>query len=373
MSSIAARVYRSLMGGAMTAFPSLSGSRFFKPTKAFFEWAAANLKDGVIFDVGAGDGYTSLGLKSIGLNVMAIDAFPHADPVFASVQADGTSFKYPQRSTVMLCRPCHGNFPYLTVEQAVRREVDRVLYVGLSRNVNDDLGKYRRKFRVALKNAGESGEKVWMWNMRDRDATKNVALVKAEGWSAAYWMIDRDSQYWENEAGGRCPKSPGDVVLERSTIVDYDFQSLDWSKTGYIMADSEYGWLSPEGKFYPCEYMEHDRVAYYLIKKPVSELEAEGWVRVDDPGDGSGEHQGTYRSTFRCGGGEKDPNEVQSAWLKARGHNLDPYGLKDGGVSEQEAVRRVEEDEAARFEKYMQKAEELTGRKIPRPTKKRAT
>lgn len=291
--------------------------RFFEPAPAFLAWAQANLKGSHVFDVGAGEGHVTDALAGRGLRVTALDLYPPEVLVGHAMYADGTLFPYPPDTTVMLCRPCHGGFPEVVVRRAKACGVAQILYVGLPRNVVGDLGPLRRKFRVVLTNAGKAGEKVWRWQLRD--TTKNpVALVQLESWSAPYWMIDR-GRYWENVSGGRSPKSDTDKVFERSEIEDFDFPALDWTKTGYNKPKGECGWLSPAGVFYGCDYHEHDMLAYLVIKKPVSELEEEGWVRVD-------RLDGHYPITFRC---RTDPTEAQAKWLSARGHKLDPFGIKE--------------------------------------------
>lgn len=40
------------------------------------------------------------------------------------------------------------------------------------------------------------------------------------------------------------------------------------------------GWIDRDGKLYPCDWMQHDDLAYYYFKKSVDQLEASGWIRV---------------------------------------------------------------------------------------------
>lgn len=58
-SDIDRSVYAVAMSGAMRSVPVLGSSRFFKPTEEFLAWAAAEFKGRTVYDVGAGDGFTS--------------------------------------------------------------------------------------------------------------------------------------------------------------------------------------------------------------------------------------------------------------------------------------------------------------------------
>jgi len=50
------------------------------------------------------------------------------------------------------------------------------------------------------------------------------------------------------------------------------------------------GWLSPDGKFYPCDYYQHDSFArslaaiYYISLEGTKALELCGWIRIYDDG-----------------------------------------------------------------------------------------
>ena len=47
----------------------------------------------------------------------------------------------------------------------VVRRTDVVLYVGLPKNAKDDLGKWRRHFRVARRLVGLNGESAYVWRI----------------------------------------------------------------------------------------------------------------------------------------------------------------------------------------------------------------
>lgn len=54
----------------------------------------------------------------------------------------------------------------------------------------------------------------------------------------------------------------------------------DVYKNSLIIKDSEFGWLSPEGNFYGCDYRDHERLARYYFEKDEEQLENEGWAKI---------------------------------------------------------------------------------------------
>lgn len=95
--------------------------------------------------------------------------------------------------------------------------------------------------------------------------------------------------YWVGSGGGGFGVSESDKILDIREVEDD--AELPWSTTATFAIklkedalSGRYtaGWLSPEGVFYGCAYMEHDDLAFYVIGKRVSELEDLGWLRVHD-------------------------------------------------------------------------------------------
>jgi SAM-dependent methyltransferase len=121
----------------------------------------------LIYDVGAGVGHVAKALWAAGLSVVAIDLNRRARQEYAMLEDDGLTFGYLPGSIVMLCRPCHGPSAFTegVVDRAVNCGASNVLYVGKPKNVTDDLGKFRRRFRVVLRNAGKEGESVYLWQI----------------------------------------------------------------------------------------------------------------------------------------------------------------------------------------------------------------
>jgi hypothetical protein len=102
-------------------------------------------------------------------------------------------------------------------------------------------------------------------------------LVQVLRWDKPYWLSDYNEHYWSNISGGKIPKSEGDKIFETAVA---EYEDLDHTKTGLVKKESNVGWLSRSGVWHPCDSLEHDIYAYYILKKTISELEETGWVRV---------------------------------------------------------------------------------------------
>src|SRR5271157_4407256 len=151
--------------------------RFFEPTEDFVTYMR-NFEEGTpIFDVGAGAGHVTKKLADAGLRVAAIDMHRHEKPVTNVHMADGTDFPYTPDSVVMLCRPCHGAFAEQGILQADICKAGVVLYVGLERNVEDDLGDYFPLFKVVATEVGKEGESIWRMNLGREHQRLGVASV----------------------------------------------------------------------------------------------------------------------------------------------------------------------------------------------------
>lgn len=119
---------------------------------------------------------------------------------------------------------------------------------------------------------------------------------KFNGW----WEIDGDRLY--NRSGGwhHYTPSPDDVVVE---AVDWD--DLDYSP--YLFPDSEYGWLSPDGQWYGCEFMDHYLIAKKVLHSSEEVLELDGWVKAFRDCD--------WNTQFYCG---QQYTRAQYDWMLMR-------------------------------------------------------
>lgn len=103
-----------------------------------------------------------------------------------------------------------------------------------------------------------------------------------------WWEIIGDKVY--NMAGGWHDYRPSEDDI---IVVANDWNELDWScllkdTTTYGLKDNSlYGWIDVHGKFYGCDYMEHDRIAYLYFKCTERNLEDAGFAKVYRDYDGS--------------------------------------------------------------------------------------
>lgn len=64
------------------------------------------------------------------------------------------------------------------------------------------------------------------------------------------------------------------------TCVAEDFSMLDWTNSVILNNNYETGWLSPEGKFYGCDYEHHAAQAYFVHKCFECDLERKGFIKL---------------------------------------------------------------------------------------------
>lgn len=92
----------------------------------------------------------------------------------------------------------------------------------------------------------------------------------------------RPNGWWEicdgmlvNPMGGRhrYDPAPDDRIVEADSFLDLDHSYL-------VEEDSEYGWVSPEGRFYGCDVRNHSYLARYLFRATEEELEEKGWAKI---------------------------------------------------------------------------------------------
>jgi hypothetical protein len=143
---------------------SLPAQTFFNPKKNFLDFMKKRFRLRYVYDVGAGQGHVTVALRKAGVKkVNPIDIFPRDGQDTKINHGDGTTYPFKANSLVMLCRPCHGMFAEDTIKNALKREVSSILYVGLAKNVKNDLGGFYRKFKRVLVNIGEDKENLWVY------------------------------------------------------------------------------------------------------------------------------------------------------------------------------------------------------------------
>jgi hypothetical protein len=149
-----------------TEFSSQDRGRYFHPTPVFVRWMKAKFNGKLIFDVGSGIGHVAKALAQAGLRVTAIDLEPRIESEFHVIKADSTKYVFERGSVLLFCRPCHNGFVERTVAKAIGSRVAAIVYVGLTKNLEDDLGSLHDRFtkrRVGM--VGHSDERVWDLNV----------------------------------------------------------------------------------------------------------------------------------------------------------------------------------------------------------------
>ena len=143
----------------------LPAMQFFKPLPDFAAWfKEAKGYAHTVYEAGAGMGHASKALAAVSMNVTAVDANARSGSVFPVKIADATDYHFVSNSAVLICRPCHGAFCRAVVQNALFRRASVIVYVGLDKNVDADLGKYRPFFSVSGAGVvGEDGERAWIW------------------------------------------------------------------------------------------------------------------------------------------------------------------------------------------------------------------
>jgi SAM-dependent methyltransferase len=142
---------------------------FFEPTAKFVRWMKAQFSGKLIYDIGAGTGHVSKALATAGLHVIALDLAPRIASLseFEVLRADSTQHQFEKGSVVLICRPSHSGFVEKTIAKAIHSHVAAIVYVGLTKNLQDDLGSIHDWFtkrRVGV--VGQAGEGIWVLDVK---------------------------------------------------------------------------------------------------------------------------------------------------------------------------------------------------------------
>lgn len=138
--------------------------KFFNPNKKFLPFMVKSFAKQNVFDVGAGCGHIAEMLQQSKKfkRVFGIDIFTRDEMEFPVYKADARSFPFPPKSVVMFCRPCHGCFVEDVISNAISRKAKAIVYIGLEKNLLDDLQGYLPLFKRVATKVGEDGECIWL-------------------------------------------------------------------------------------------------------------------------------------------------------------------------------------------------------------------
>jgi hypothetical protein len=142
--------------------------KYFQPTANFNRWMTAQFGGNPVYDLGSGMGHVAKALAKAGLRVTAIDLAPRTESEFDVIKADSTQqYQFEKGSVLLFCRPCHNGFVEKTLTKAIMCGVADIVYVGLTKNLEDDLGSLHERFakrRIGM--VGHSDEQVWDLNVK---------------------------------------------------------------------------------------------------------------------------------------------------------------------------------------------------------------
>lgn len=261
------------------------------------------VKRKTVVDCGAGE--RMLEKESAGkLSVVSLDLYPR-DP--DTVRADCTKFAFHKGLIPVFIRPSHGGWVGATIRKN-EYNVGFFLYIGLAKNLYDDLGAYREEATIVSDWVGDEGEQIYRIDgLYSADGVLGEYHLISDKYQQGRWWVElaEDGMY-TNDAGGRmCTEAKSFTVHEKVRAAC--FQELDWSGTYLVDSDSDAGWLDREGRFYGCPREGHDDYAYYIFEKSVRELEETGWVRI-------------YHAELYVH--EKPLSAEQKNWLSSHGHTV---------------------------------------------------
>ena len=75
-----------------------------------------------------------------------------------------------------------------------------------------------------------------------------------------------------------CPNCGAKMDGKDNNVPTKYWDDLDYSFL--LKNESPYGWIDRNGKYYGCEYEDHDDIAELVLHKTSRQLETEGWIKV---------------------------------------------------------------------------------------------
>lgn len=140
---------------------TLPGIDFFTPNQKLIDYFKENHAKDKMVEVGCGRGlFLSLMIKN-DLSVIGIDIFARSNmlPVYNNfVIMDALTFNYNQSDVILLARPCHGHFIDMLFSKVFQYEDKEVYYIGLERNLYQDIDTDLYKYELVLEDVGSEDE-----------------------------------------------------------------------------------------------------------------------------------------------------------------------------------------------------------------------
>jgi len=255
---------------------------FFNPHPKFWTYIKKIIGMRTLVDCGCGDGLLLDQARHNRIDIIGID-FLNMSYRSDVIPMKSEAFWFNRNNLPIMCRPCRGEWIHETIHNAMKKGCKEFLYVGVQRNLKDDIDNLRNQYTISLEveDVGTSDEKEFLYSikpMKTEEQKSVYFLVKTRYWEFPSWVEELNARFWVNYNGGHNPRSSSDKILKTQEANDYT--ELDWSMCGLTSDLEEGGWLSPEGTFYGCHYSNHDLVASLILKCKVENLEKFGWIRI---------------------------------------------------------------------------------------------
>lgn len=135
---------------------------------------------------------------------------------------------------------------------------------------------------ITICDIAEEDQNTWYLIRHNPHYPNSTGIVQV--WWAVKGMSPSGPAF-VNHNGGYClqDKKSIDVLQVREAKSYWDLPQTETSEFQQLINPPSHcrmGWLSPEGAFHPCAYMDHDRYVNIVLGRWVKDLETEGWIRI---------------------------------------------------------------------------------------------
>lgn len=164
----------------------LPAGRFFTPTEEFF--AIMQQFEGVRFvDAGCGNGLLAVEARPWDITMVGVDLIVRVGQDPNVIIMDALHMPYNESLWALICRPNHDGW----CEDVARKALEagaKVLYVGLERNVEDDLGDLMFNVETVYTDVGQDGEAMFVLSGKplDRWALARLEYAASGGLHPCY-------------------------------------------------------------------------------------------------------------------------------------------------------------------------------------------
>ena len=121
---------------------------FFQPTNEFVQWLKEYAGDRVVVEIGCGDGLLIAKMNEAEMKCIGVDLYypfnieteievPKSMNILYGFAGEDCELIKDKRSLIVIARPCHDGFPSRVAKN--KAEGVEMLYVGLERNIDEDL------------------------------------------------------------------------------------------------------------------------------------------------------------------------------------------------------------------------------------------